>query len=84
MSITFTKKSLWVNQAPCFNFELNEDELLDKALKENFVIKIEEDLYELNLDHNSFENVRHTDEEEKWVNLKLGKKVSLMWLILTT
>ena len=57
MSITFTKKSLWVNQAPCFNFELNEDELLDKALKENFVIKIEEDLYELNLDHNSFENV---------------------------
>jgi hypothetical protein len=65
MSITFTKKSLWLNQAHCFNFELNEDELLDKALKQNFVIKIDENLYELNMNHDSFENVRHTDEEEK-------------------
>ena len=64
-NITFTKKSLWVNQAPCFNFKLNEDELLDKALKEKFVIKIGKDLYKLNLDHSSFENVRHTDEGEK-------------------
>ena len=26
--IVFTKKELWLNQAPCFNFELDEDELL--------------------------------------------------------
>ncbi|MAL44254.1 hypothetical protein [Hyphomonas sp.] len=64
-NITFTKKSLWVNQAPCFNFELNEDELLDKALKENFVIKIGEDLYKLNMDHGSFENVRYKDEDTR-------------------
>ena len=47
--ITFTKKSLWVNQ----------------ALKENFVIKIGEDLYKLNMDHGSFENVRYKDEDTR-------------------
>ena len=64
MSITFTKKSFWLNQAHCFNFELNEDELLDKALKENFVIKIGKDLYKLNMDHGSFENVRYNKDED--------------------
>ena len=63
--ITFTKKSLWLNQAPCFNFELNQDELLDKALKESFVKKIGKDLYELNLEHNSFENVKYEKKDLK-------------------
>jgi hypothetical protein len=61
--ITFSKKSLWLNQAPCFNFELNQDQLLDKALKENFVKKIDDDLYELNFEHKSFKNLVDTDKE---------------------
>ena len=44
----FNKKTLWLNQAPCFNFELNEEELLKKALEQKFVKKIGKDLYELN------------------------------------
>jgi len=48
MKTTFTKKTLWLNQAPSFNFELNEDQLLSKALEVGFIKKIDEDLYELN------------------------------------
>ena len=70
MSITFTKKSFWLNQAHCFNFELNEDQLLDKALKENFVKKIDKNLYELNLKHKSFKNLVDTDKEWLWIIIK--------------
>ena len=34
-----TKKQLWVSQAPLFNFELNEDELLTEALERGYVIR---------------------------------------------
>jgi len=44
----FSKHTLWMNQAPSFNFELDEDELLVKALKVGFVKKVGEDCYELN------------------------------------
>ena len=46
--IVFTKKQLWLNQAPCFNFELNEDELLEQALSKGFVTKIAEDKFLVN------------------------------------
>ena len=49
--IVFTKKQLWLNQAPCFNFELDEDELLEQALIKGFVTKIAEDKFLVNNDY---------------------------------
>ena len=37
-----------MNQAPSFNFELDEDELLAKALEVGFVKEVREDCYEMN------------------------------------
>jgi len=37
-----TKKELWDWQAPSFNFELDEDQLLSKALELGFVSQTEE------------------------------------------
>ena len=45
---TITKKELFLEQAPSFNFELNADQLLSKALKVGFVTKIGKDKYEIN------------------------------------
>jgi len=44
----FSKKELWLNQAPSFNFELNADQLLKKALSVGFVSKVSDDKYLLN------------------------------------
>ena len=44
----FTKHSLFMNQAPSFNFELSEDQLLKKALESGFVTKVGEDKYLMN------------------------------------
>lgn len=44
----FTKESLWQNQAPCFNFELDADQLLAKALEVGFVTSLGNDQYQLN------------------------------------
>ncbi len=44
----FTKESLWLAQAPSFNFELDKDQLLAKALKVGFVVKIGKDKYIMN------------------------------------
>jgi hypothetical protein len=46
-----TKEELFIEQAPSFNFELDADELLEKALKLGFVRKVEEDKYEVNEDY---------------------------------
>lgn len=43
-----TKKELWLLQAPAFNFELDEDQLLKKALSSGFVKQVSEDQYEIN------------------------------------
>ena len=49
--IIFSKNTLWMNQAPCWNFELDEDELLAKALEVGFVKQVGEDRYEMNQDY---------------------------------
>jgi len=41
----FTKHSLFITQAPHFNFELDADQILEKALESGFVIKVGEDRY---------------------------------------
>lgn len=46
--VVFSKKTLWLAQAPSFNFEMNEDQLLKHALKAGFVTKISDDRYERN------------------------------------
>ena len=38
----------FMNQAPSFNFELGEDQLLKKALESGFVTKVGEDKYLMN------------------------------------
>ena len=48
---TYTKKTLFLSQADAFNFELNADQLLKKALEAGFVVKIGEDLYEVNVNY---------------------------------
>jgi len=45
---TYTKKTLFLSQAPNFNFELNAEQILEKALDAGFVTKIDDDLYEIN------------------------------------
>ncbi len=47
----FSKNSLWLNQAHSWNFELDEDELLAKALEVGFVKQVGEDRYEMNQDY---------------------------------
>ena len=44
----FTKAGLWEAQAPSFNFELDKDQLLAKALEVGFVVEIGEDQYQMN------------------------------------
>ena len=44
----FTSPELWINQAPSFNFELNEAQLLAKALDAGFVKKVGDNQYLLN------------------------------------
>ena len=50
---TFTKTSLFINQAPSFGFQYGEDELLAKALKSGFVKKTGDDQYEMNDNYES-------------------------------
>lgn len=43
--IIYTRNTLWIDYAPHFAFELNEDELLELAINRGFVTKIGEDEY---------------------------------------
>jgi len=43
--ITYNKKTLWLEHAPAYNFKLNEDELLVKALKYGLIKKVGYDEY---------------------------------------
>ena len=58
--VIFTKKELWANQIPLFDFEYNEDQLLEKALEVGFVTKIGEDQYEMNEDYLGKRDERRT------------------------
>ena len=51
--IIFTKDELFLNQAPSFNFELNADELLKKALDSGFVVKVSKEQYKVNNNYKS-------------------------------
>jgi|TARA_R110000824_G_scaffold6318_2_gene29241 hypothetical protein len=46
-----TKKELFMAQAPSFNFDLNADEILAKALEVGFVTEVSEDQYLVNEDY---------------------------------
>jgi len=49
--VIFTKHELFMAQAPSWNFELNADQLLDKALELGFVTEIGDDKYLMNNDY---------------------------------
>ena len=49
--VIFTKHELFMAQAPSWNFELDEEQLLDKALELEFVTKIGDDKYLMNNDY---------------------------------
>jgi hypothetical protein len=50
-SMLVTSKELWREQAPCFNFTLDEEQLLKKALSAGYVTKVGDDLYEVNKEY---------------------------------
>ena len=49
--VIFTKHELFMNQAPNFNFELDEDQLLKKALEVGYVIEIDDNKYLVDNDY---------------------------------
>tara|TARA_B110000879_G_scaffold72251_1_gene100908 strand:- start:220 stop:396 length:177 start_codon:yes stop_codon:yes gene_type:complete len=53
MQDTYSKKALFMSQAPNFNFELDADQILEKALEAGFVTKIGNDLFEVNKLYNA-------------------------------
>ncbi len=54
--ILFSKHTLWMNQIPSWNFELDEDELLERALEDGFVKKVGDDIYLVNNDYEPHED----------------------------
>lgn len=51
--VFITREELWMEQAPNFNFELDKDQLLAKALERGYVTPVEgeADLYKINLEY---------------------------------
>jgi len=48
-----SKRELFMNQAPSFNFDLNADQILAKALDVGFVTEVSEDQYLVNENYKS-------------------------------
>lgn len=48
---TINKQQLFMTQAPSWNFELDADQLLDKALETGFLKEVGEDEYEINYNY---------------------------------
>tara|TARA_R110000868_G_scaffold97864_9_gene269196 strand:+ start:147 stop:602 length:456 start_codon:yes stop_codon:yes gene_type:complete len=48
--IIMTKKEFYLNQAPFYDFEYNEDQLLDEALLRGVVHQVGDDQYQINAD----------------------------------
>ena len=46
--VYITKNELFINQAPSFNFELDEDQLLEKALEVGYLTEVGKDRYKVN------------------------------------
>ncbi len=46
--MTLSKHELFISQAPSFNFELDADQILAKALEVGFVKEVGPDQYEVN------------------------------------
>jgi hypothetical protein len=44
----YSKHTLFLEQAPCFNFELDADGVVAKGLEVGFITKVGDDLYERN------------------------------------
>ena len=57
--IVFTKQELWLNQAPCLNFECDEDELLEQALDCGFVTRIKDNKFLVNNDYDKQKGERN-------------------------
>ena len=51
MSRIVTKQALWLEQAPSFSFELDQDELLALALKYKYVKEVGPDQFEINYEY---------------------------------
>ena len=49
--VTYTKHEFFMSQAPSFNFELDEEQLLKKGLESGFITKIGGDEYLQNNDY---------------------------------
>ena len=52
MNTYVTKRELFILQAPNFNFELNEDEILKQALLSGFVTEASHNQYLINSEYN--------------------------------
>ena len=61
--VIFTKHELFMAQAPSWNFELDEEQLLDRALELEFVTKIGDDKYLMNNDYITLRD-REEDKNE--------------------
>jgi len=59
--VIFTKHELFMAQAPSWNFELDEEQLLNKALELEFVTKIGDNKYLMN---NNYIPLRDRKEKE--------------------
>lgn len=63
----YTRKSLWLDQAPAFNFELNEMQVLEKALEVGFVTPTDEvskNGYKIYLKNEKYFDDQKTDGEQ--------------------
>ena len=49
--VIMTKKQLWMNQVAAFNFEKDEDALLEAALQKGFVHQVGDDQYQINMNY---------------------------------
>ena len=48
---TVTAKELYMEYAPSFNFELDQEQILAKALEVGFVTTVGDDQYDINEDY---------------------------------
>ena len=62
-NVIFTKHELFMAQAPSWNFELDEEQILEKALELNFVTKIGDDKYLRNNDYIPLRDREKDDED---------------------